>query len=279
MKRMNFWRGFAYPGILSVCLVLLSLVGCSEERARLTITGSSTMAPLITDMAELFEKQAGVRVDVQSGGSGRGINDTLTGLAQIGMSSRALTSDEVESGLVAHTIAWDGIAVIVHKDNPLAELDREQIRSIYRGEARNWHELGGANQAITVINKAEGRSTLTLFLEYFDMEGAEVKANLVAGENQQVILSVAGNPGAIGYVSIGAAEVAANQGESIRLLPLAGVPASVAAVRTGEYPLRRELNLVTLGTPSPTAATFLEMMQMAALHAVITAHHFVPASR
>lgn len=276
---MSFWRGSARPGILSVCLVLLSLAGCSGDQARLTITGSSTMAPLITDMAELFETQAVVRVDVQSGGSGRGINDTLNGLAQIGMSSRALTPDEVESGLVAHTIAWDGIAVIVHKDNPLAELDSEHIRSIYRGEVRNWDELGGAKQAITVINKAEGRSTLTLFLDYFGLDNSEVRADLVAGENQQVILSVAGNPGAIGYVSIGAADVAANQGESIRLLPLAGVPASVAAVRAGEYPLRRELNLVTLGTPSPMAKEFLEMAQRASLHPVIKAHHFVPASR
>lgn len=268
-----------YSRTLSVCLVLLFLAGCGVDKARLSITGSSTMAPLIADMALLFETQTEARVDVQSGGSGRGINDVLYGLAEIGMSSRALTPEEHVSGLVAHTIAWDGIAVIVHRDNSLAELDWEQIRSIYRGEVENWHQLGGIEQAITVINKAEGRSTLTLFLAYFDMENIEVGADLVAGENQQVILSVAGNPGAIGYVSIGAGEVAAARGEAIRLLPLAGVPASVAAVRAGEYPLRRELNLVTLGTPSPMAKEFLEMAQMASLHPVIKAHHFVPVSR
>lgn len=264
--------------LLSVFLVSLSLAGCGEDHARLTITGSSTMAPLIADMALLFETQAEVRVDVQSGGSGRGINDTRNGLAQLGMSSRALTHEEMVSGLVAHTIAWDGIAIIVHKDNPVAELGREKIRAIYRGEIRNWHQLGGADQAITVINKAEGRSTLTLFLEYVDLDNAEVKADLVAGENQQVILSVAGNPGAIGYVSIGAAEVSANQGEGIRLLPLDGVSASVETVRTGEYPLRRELNLVTLGAPLPMAAAFLNMVQLESLHPVLEAHHFVPAS-
>ncbi len=262
--------------IFTTCIVLLALAGCSGDHTRLTITGSSTMAPLIAELGLLFETQTDMRVDVQSGGSGRGINDTRNGLAQVGMSSRSLTADEVAWGLVAHAIAWDGIALIVHQDNPLAELEREDIRAIYRGEIRNWQQLGGAQQAITVINKAEGRSTLTLFLEYFDLESSEVRADLVAGENQQVILSVAGNPGAIGYVSIGAAEVAEAGGEAIRLLPLVGVPASVAAVRTGEYPLRRELNLVTLGTPSPLAAKFLEMIQMASVRPVIEAHHFVP---
>lgn len=264
--------------ILPVFFVLLYLTGCGEDHARLSITGSSTMAPLIADIAPLFEQRSGTRVDVQSGGSGRGINDTLNGLAEIGMSSRALTDEEVSLGLVAHTIAWDGIALIVHRDNPLAALSREQVRAIYRGEVGSWQQLGGAEQTITLINKAEGRSTLTLFLEYFDLQNPEVKADLVAGENQQVILSVAGNPGAIGYVSIGAAEEAVSGGLAIKPLPLGGVAASVETVLSGRYPLCRELNLVTLGEPSGMAQQFIELVQSQPLHAVIKAHHFVPAA-
>ena len=264
--------------LLAVLPIFLALAACGEDQDRLSITGSSTMAPLIADMAQLFEARSDLRVDVQSGGSGRGINDTLNGLAHIGMSSRGLTAGEIASGLVTHTIAWDGIAIIVQEDNPLTELSREHIRSIFRGEVENWQHLGGADRAITVVNKAEGRSTLALFLEYFHLDNSEVRADLVAGENQQVILSVAGNSGAIGYVSIGAAVVAASRGEGVRLLPLAGVPATVGAVRAGSYPLRRELNLVTLRSPSPAAAAFLAMLEQDALQAVVQAHHFVPAA-
>lgn len=254
------------------------LAGCDFNSTRLTITGSSTMAPLIAEVSLSFEKQSGQRVDVQSGGSGRGINDVLTGLAQIGMSSRALTEEEKSAGLVAHTVAWDGIALIVNRANAVSELTRQQVRAIYRGERDTWQAVGIASQPITVVNKAEGRSTLTLFLEYFGLDNSEVRADLVAGENQQVILSVAGNPGAIGYVSIGAAEEGVNDDTALKLLPLEGIKASVENVQNGRYPLRRQLNLITKGEPSPMAQRFIHMAQSRAINAVIKAHHFVPVS-
>lgn len=237
------------------------------------------MAPLMTEIAQEFEKQTGQRVDVQSGGSGRGIHDVLSGLAQIGMSSRALTADEASAGLMAHTMAWDGIVLIVHRSNGVHELTDQQVRAIYRGQIDKWKAVDGLEQRITVVNKAEGRSTLTLFLEHFGLAGSEVKASLVAGENQQVILSVAGNSGAIGYVSIGAAVAAAADGVAIKLLPLGGVIASVDNVRNGSYPLRRELNLVTRGQVPPMARQFIQSTQSRGVNAIVEAYHFVPVSQ
>lgn len=265
-----------FPTLATCCLAVLA--ACGPRSTGLTITGSSTMAPLIAEVAMSFEAESGQRVDVQSGGSGRGIHDVLNGLAQIGMSSRALTGEEEAAGLIAHTVAWDGIVLIVNRANPVSELTRQQVRAIYRGEVDKWQMPGGTDQPITVVNKAEGRSTLTLFLEHFGLDNSEVKADLVAGENQQVILSVAGNPGAIGYVSIGAAEEAVNDGTALKLLPLEGVEASVENVQNGRYPLRRPLNLVTKGEPSPLARQFIDMTQSRATNAVVKAHHFVPVS-
>ena len=103
---------------LLACSALL-LAGCAPEREQtISISGSSTIAPLMTEIGQRFEtRHPGVRVDVQSGGTSRGIQDVRGGLAAIGMVSRALNADERD--LTAHAIARDGIAMIVHADNPL----------------------------------------------------------------------------------------------------------------------------------------------------------------
>ena len=280
LRRLSTRRGPGFTRWIACLLALMSLLAACGEPAgeRLVITGSSTMAPLIADLAELHERRTGVRVDVQSGGSSRGIHDVRTGLAGVGMASRSLTEDEQADGLVAHAIAWDGIALILHRDNPVVALHRDEVIALYRGEIRNWRELGGVDRTVTVINKADGRSTLALFLEAFGLAGDAIAADLVAGENQQVILSVAGNPGAIGYVSIGSAEVAMASETAIKRLPLDGQEASVRAVRDGRYPLRRALNLVTLGTPSPAARAFIDSLRSADSREIVHAHYFVPVS-
>ncbi len=113
-----------------------------EVATELRLSGSSTIAPLMLEIAGRFEKQhPGVTVDVQTGGSGKGIADVRTGIAEIGMASRALKGDEQD--LAATTIALDGVGMIVHKSNPVAEWSRQQIIDIYQDRIRNWNELGG----------------------------------------------------------------------------------------------------------------------------------------
>lgn len=242
---------------------------------RLVLTGSSTVAPLALEIAKRFEqRKPGVRVDVQSGGSSRGASDARKGLAQIGMVSRALNSDETD--LTAHTIARDGVALIVHKSNPVRLLADAQVKAIYTGQLADWQAVGGPKGTITVVNKAEGRSTLELFLHYYRLKAVEVRAHVVIGENQQGIKTVAGNPLAIGYVSIGTAESEAALGTPIRLLAMNGVEASTATVRDGRFPLSRPLNLVTAGTPTPLALEFIAFARSAAVHDLVKDAFFVP---
>ena len=237
--------------ILGVLLMLTSLCAYSDVQ-KLILTGSSTVAPLTAEIAKRFEAQnPGVRVDVQSGGSSRGIADARSRLADIGLVSRALKPDEQD--LKSFTIALDGIGLIVHRDNPVQTLTDAQIVAIYTGRITNWRDVRGADRPITVVNKAEGRSTLELFLHHFQLKNSDIKAQVVIGENQQGIKTVAGNPLAIGYVSIGTAESEAALGTPIRPLAMNGVEASTAAVRDGRFPLSRPLNLVTFGPVSPLA--------------------------
>ena len=240
----------------------------------LSITGSSTVAPLALEIAKRFEKlNPGIRIDVQTGGSSRGINDARRGLADIGMVSRALKDSEKD--LTAHTIATDGIGIILHSDNPVTHLSDDQIRAIYTGKIRNWRELGGADRAITVVNKAEGRSTLELFLHYFGLRNSQIKASVIIGDNQQGIKTVAGNPGAIGYVSIGTAEYEEQRGVSIKRPIVNGAEASIASVRAGDFPLSRPLNLVTRGEISEWAKRFILFAQSAEVDDLVEGQFFV----
>jgi phosphate transport system substrate-binding protein len=261
--------------IIAVVGLLCVAAAAIASGERLVITGSSTVAPLALEFAKRFEKQnPGVRVDVQSGGSSRGVADARSGLADIGMVSRALIPEEKD--LTTHAIAMDGIGIILHSDNPVKSLSDTQIKEIYSGQITNWKAVGGKDARITVVNKAEGRSTLELFLHHFALKNSEIKPQVIIGDNQQGIKTVAGNPGAIGYVSIGTAEYEATQGTRIKLLPMAGVAASVANVRDGRFPLSRPLNLVTKGAPSDLAKRFIEFARSEKNNDLVEAQFFVP---
>ena len=244
---------------------------------KLVLTGSSTVAPLALEIGKRFESlNPNVRIDVQTGGSSRGVNDARSGLANIGMASRALKDDE--QNLLSFTIALDGISIIINRKNPVEKLSRQQIIAIYTGKISNWHDVGGNNSAITVVNKAEGHSTLELFLHYFGLKNSAVKPQVVIGDNQQGIKTVAGNPGAIGYVSIGAAEYEAQQGAAIKLLPLAGIKASVDNVRNGSFPLARPLNLITRAKPEGLSKRFIQFAQSQQVKDLAEKQYFVPVS-
>jgi len=262
---------------LLICLVsfVFGLMSASAASQRLVLTGSSTVAPLVGEMARRFESlNPGVRIDVQTGGSSRGINDVRNGVAGIGMVSRALKPNEQD--LHAFAIALDGISLIVHANNSVVTLSQQQIIDIYTGKITNWKAVSGQDARITVVNKAEGRSTLELFLSYLQLRNSQIKPHIIIGDNPQGIKTIAGNPHAIGYVSIGAAAYEAERGVSIRLLPLNGMDASVTNVRNGDFPLSRSLNLITRAPPASLSLRFIEFARSEQVHDLIEAQYFVP---
>jgi phosphate transport system substrate-binding protein len=255
-------------------------MGCSRssETKKLVLTGSSTVAPLAGELGKRFEElHPGVRVDIQTGGSSRGLTDARQGLADIGMVSRKLNPDEQD--LHAFAIANDGISIILHQKNPLSKLSRSHIIDIYTGKITNWSEVGGDDAPITVVNKAEGRSTLELFCHHFKLKNSDIKAKVVIGDNEQGIKTVAGNPNAIGYVSIGTAEYDIAHGSPIKLLPIDGVAATSENVANGKFPLSRPLNLVTKSPPEGLVKEFIDFARSEKVHDLVREQSFVPLER
>lgn len=259
------------------------IVGCgsSGEIETITLTGSSTMAPLAAELGKRFEEEnPGYRVDVQTGGSSRGVADAQTRQADIGMVSRTLSEKEREV-LSAHLIARDGVCLIVHESNPVNELTDRQVVKIYTGEITNWQDVGGPDREIVVVHKAEGRSTLELFLKHFGLKNQQVQADSIIGDNQQGIKLVSQRPEAIGYVSIGTAQYESENSVAIKLLPVGGVEAKVENVANGTFPLSRELNLVTNkdAEPTPAAKKFLAFAQSVKVHDLVEGLQFVPLQK
>ena len=261
----------------------LGLTACSQNSAelqseKLILTGSSTVAPLVSEIAKKFEAEnPNIRIDVQTGGSSRGFADTDQGLADIGMVSRALKDSEIKQ-FQSFAIAKDGIGIILESSNPVQSLKDQQIVDIFTGKINNWQQVGGEDAPITVVNKAEGRSTLELFLKYFQLENSQIQADVIIGDNQQGIKTVAGNPHAIGYVSIGAAEKDISGGVPLKLLSVSGVDATTATVQDGSFPLSRPLNLITKETPSGLSKEFIEFAQSEKVHDLVESQNFVPIS-
>ncbi len=256
--------------LFAVLMVPENLLG---ENNSIRIVGSSTILPIVKNASKAFYRMTGIRVVCKGGGSKAGVTAALEGRADIGMVSRLLTHAEA-SRLQAHLIGHDGITVILNSTIPLNEISRQQIVAIFSGTITNWKVFGGKNMEITVIAKENGRSTRRLFDKFFFLEKIVSTAQII-GSNTEAIILVAGDPTAIGYVSIGSAEHAVDLGLNLKLLPLDGVSANSENVANEKYPLCRPLNLVTLGKPGENASRFIRFLKGEKGQEFVQKNHFI----
>ena len=109
----------------------------------IVIGGSTSVSPVIEVLAEAYQEiNLEASIEVHATGSGAGITGAIDGVVDIGMSSREIKDSEMESLYQQITIAIDGIAVIVNKDNPLNNLTLEEVREIFVAEKTRWSDVG-----------------------------------------------------------------------------------------------------------------------------------------
>ena len=185
-----------------------------------------------------MEQNDGVTFTYNPTGSGSGIQAVQEGRCDIGLSSRDLKDEEAASGLTATVLAYDGIAVIVHPDNPVADLDVETIAKLYTGEIANWKDVGGSDAPVVLIGREAGSGTRDGFESVTGTKDkCQYRQELTSTGN--VITAVAQNPDAIGYASL------ASLDDSIRALTVGGVAPSEETVKDGSYAIQRPFVLVT----------------------------------
>ena len=255
--------------LVLTALLALSLVACGSESktddtktddqpAALTGTvstdGSTSMEKVIGALSESFMAQnSGVTVNYNPTGSGSGITAVQGGTCDIGLSSRALKDEEKSAGLKETVLAYDGIAIIVHPDNPVSDLSVEQLAQLYTGEITNWKDVGGNDAEAVLIGREAASGTRDGFESITGTKDkCQYRQELTS--TGDVITAVSQNPDAIGYASLASIK------DSVKALNVDGVTPSEATVKDGSYKVQRPFVLVTMEGKelSPAAQAFFD---------------------
>jgi len=226
--------------IFAAMLAVSALAGCSGRQSGTVSTdGSTSMEEVIGVLGEAFtEQNNGITFTYNPTGSGSGIMAVQEGRCDIGLSSRSLKEEEKAAGLTGTVLAYDGIAVIVHPDNPVTDLTLEQIAAIYTGEITNWSEIGGKDAEIVLVGREAGSGTRDGF-ESITGTGDACRYRQELTSTGDVITTVSSNPDAIGYASLASVK------DSVKALSVGGITPNAATVKDGSYLVQRPFVLVT----------------------------------
>lgn len=227
----------------------------------ITIKGSTTVLPVAQASAEVFmEKNPGVNISVQGGGSGVGIAALLDKTTDIATSSRKIKTEEIDkakaSGVIPNeiAIALDGIALIVHPTNSIKALTKSQIKDIYTGKTSNWSQLGGRNAKIVVVTRDTSSGTYEAF-ELLALNKEKVRPDaLTTASNQAVSQIVAQTPYAIGYIGHGFLS------PKVKAVSVDKVECTKLNIQSDKYPLSRYLYVYTNGKPSGSVLKFIDFL-------------------
>ena len=253
-------------------LVCTAMVGCSKSESVAT-DGSTSMSKVIESLSEAFAEDTGIEVTYNATGSGAGIEAVLAGRCDIGLSSRDLKDEEKSKGLEGTTLAYDGIAIIVHPDNNVADLSIETIAKIYTGEITNWKDVGGKDGEIVLIGREANSGTRDGFESITDTED-KCKYRQECTSTGDVITAVSSNPNAIGYASLASVK------NSVKAVSVDGVKPSEATVKDGSYTVQRPFVLVTKKDTklSDSAQKFFDYITSKDANEVISGAGVVPAN-
>ena len=114
----------------------------NKASGKVVVAGSSSVSPVMEKLIEAYKSvNPNAKIELQTSDSTTGVTNAINGTCDIGMASRALKDSEKAKGVQEITIAIDGIAVIVNKLNPVADMTKSQVEQIFPGKTTKWREL------------------------------------------------------------------------------------------------------------------------------------------
>lgn len=281
MKKNMMKKALVLSLVLALGITGLTACGNGEQTSgKVVVAGSTSVQPLSEELAAAFmEANEDITVEIQGGGSGQAAVSLADAIADIGALSREVKDEEKSTIVKEYIIAKDGVAVIVNTDVTVTDLTLEQIKGIFTGEITNWKEVGGKDQAITVVSREEGSGTRGAFTELTkvmvkDSAGNEVdstsKNAIVQPSTGAALQAVGSTPGAIGYVSMEALD------DSVTALDVEGVTISKKTVLDGTYAISRPFIYGVTAEVSEAAQAFIDFVMSAEGQALIEENGFIP---
>lgn len=235
----------------------LASLNASADEAKIVIDGSTTVGPIAKAFADYYkERNPKVNITISESGSGNGVKSLMNKACNIANMSRFMKAGEfkscVEKGVcpVATVVAFDGLALVVNPENKVNSISLEDAAKIYRGEIRNWKELGGDDAEIIVISRDTNSGTFETFNELV-MKKTDLAKNVeYVNSNGQARTRVNTTKNAIGYVGLGFVD------SSVKPLSVNGVLPSKKTIASGKYAIARPLYMFTDGYPKMGSPLF-----------------------
>ena len=250
MKKSNL------GALLALILFMpLFLTGCSQNREKITIVGSSALQPLIEQAGNDYHlAHMSSNIVVQGGGSGTGLSQVQAGAVEVG------TSDvyaETQKGIDAKKledfpVAVVGIVPIANKGVGVKNLSPKQLSDIFTGKITNWRQVGGKNQSIIVINRSRGSGTRSTF-EDLILKGKDAVNSQEQDSNGTVKKIVNSTPGTISYISFPYAN-----DQNIQKISINHVQPENKNIPTNKWPLWSYEHMYTKGKPNKATAAFIK---------------------
>ncbi|MDD4148059.1 MAG: phosphate ABC transporter substrate-binding protein, partial [Candidatus Cloacimonetes bacterium] len=168
-----------------------------------------------------------------------------------------------------YVVANDGIAIVVHKSNPIRDLSITQIRDVYTGKITNWQELGGPSLPIVVVSRDVASGTFEVFNEKA-LNGAKVAASAqLLASNNAVVSAVGSTPGGIGYTGLGYIN------SDVKVVSVENITPSESSVKDGSYKLSRKLYMYTNGKATGGVGSFIGWLQSDAGQKIVEEQGFI----
>lgn len=244
--------------IVIIFATVFSLTGCGAKKSQsITVVGSTALQPLVERAATNYQlKNSQVNITVQGGGSGTGLSQVQAGAVTIGNSD---VFAENQAGikaslLVDHKVAVVGIAPVVNKKVTVRNLTSHQLAQIFTGKITNWRQVGGKNQKITIINRAQGSGIRNAF-ESIILNGKTAIQSQEQDSNGTVQKIVAATPGAISYLSFSYVN------DQVRVLKLDGVTPVAKNVMNNRWKIWSYEHMYTKGKPDKQTQKFLNYIK------------------
>ena len=270
-----------------ICAVLVNLLaGCGDPVERITVSGSTTVLPAVSKAAQQYQSETGNIVIVNAGGSGSGFNQVAQGLTQIGMMSRDITNEERQQfddfDFKSIAIGRDAVVPVVSSeiyDAGVTQLSFVDITQIYSGAVDNWSAFGGPDKAIFVIDKEKSTGTRQTFFKFVagDKNFSAPGADLVIGSNNEEQTAVTQSDAAIGMLSLAWLNDDV-KGLAIKTTDGREIQPSLSTIRSGDYPITRNLDIVVRNDISPLALEFVEYVLSPSGQKFVESSGYVPVN-
>lgn len=266
----------------------LSITSCNSKRKIIRIAGSSTVLPIIEKAAAVYaQSHPDIHIQINTGGSGVGVNHIGLSKIDIGMISRNLAPEEITTFSHAQfktiVIGKDAITPVVSLaiyEQGLHALSLQKIGEIYQGKIKNWQELGLIDQDIVVIDKEASRGTRQVFMQAVlgNKQARADGADVVLGHNNEVKTIIEQNNKAIGMLSF------AWLNSKVKALGIEQadgsiITANIETIREGSYPITRSLGLLIDESVElkPEVQGFIDFLLSKQGQQIVSELNYIPA--